>query len=230
VTITLKIKNVASKPITLAAVTPPITIGAGKEAEVPLDAVRGGDFGEQLAGGHLTLSPDGLAALSAPARASVVQALGDVILRVASRFVAHHVALSSALAQLGALRDRYNELHAASVKLLGEARGMAPGLKAVVAVIELADHAEEGAVAAAEKAVRDHLQAVPKDAATLETWYREHQQLEAVAASAKAARTAAQSALSRQLEATRTDLLSAATAFDKADPAKDIGARVTWGP
>ena len=228
-TITLKIKNLSSKPISLAGAEAPISIAAGQEAAVPLEAVRGADFGEHLAAGSLALSPNALAGLGVEARASAVQALGDVILRVAPRFVAHHAALVSALAHLGAQRDRYNELHAATIKLLGDAHGMAAGSKAVVAAIELSDHVEEGAVAAADKALREHLQAVPKDAAALEQWFREHKQLELAAASARASRSAAQSALARQLEATRADLLAAAAAFDKADPAKDVGSKITWG-
>lgn len=227
--ITIKIKNLTANPITLADVDPPVTIDAGKEGDVPLDAVRAPAFGEQLAAGALAVSRTGLDDLEPDVRANVVQTIGDVILRVAPRFVGHYMSLTAAVSNLAALRDRYNELHGSTVALLTGAARLKGGIKNVVAAIDASDVVEDEALAKA-KANRDkHLKKVPKDESELVVWFAEHKQLEAAVTAAELALANAKNAVERQLEATRSDLLAAAAVFDKADPAKDVGAKLTWG-
>lgn len=228
-TITLELKNLSAKPIALTTADTSITIDGGKTAAVPLDVVRGAAFAEHLAAGELALSRAGLDALDPGARAAALEAVGDVILRVAPRFVAHHATLRAALASLEALRDRYNALHATAGKLLADARALAAGAETVVAAIELSDGAADAAVDAAEAARRAHLQALPKTPDELAAWYAEHRRLEAALAAANAAQAAARDAVARQLDATRADLVAAAAAFGRADPARDIGPQLTWG-
>lgn len=229
-TIQIKLKNTSARPITLASVEPALTIDAGKEATAPLEVLAGADVADHVAAGALALSRDGLDELDADLRATATRAIGALALRVAPRFADHHAALAAAVAELADLRDRYNQHREVAVKLLATAKAMTPGARGVIAAIELGTAIEGDVVAAAADALTAHLTKLPSTTAELEAWFAEHKALEARLRAAEVAAVAARSELSHQLAAAHDALAAAAAAFEKADPARDVGAKVTWGP
>lgn len=228
-TIQINVKNQSSKPITLTSANPPATIAAGKEAPIDLDVIRGNEVAQRLASGELAITTTGIDKMPADVRAAVIQAVGDVVLRVAPRFVGHYASMTTAIANLAALRDRYNEQYAATVSTITAAKDLAGGAKNLLAASQL-DDGGDAAIKAAKQAVADHLAKVPKTEAELKAWFEDHKKLEAAARDAEATTAANRSAIARQLDATRKDLALAAAAFDKADPAKDVGPKLDWRP
>jgi len=226
VPIKIKVKNTTNKAISIPTDEEPVSIAGGKEAEVPIEALRAAEFSEQIAKGSLALPRAALEGLDQDARAAASLAITDVVLRVAPRFLAHNGELEASLANLAALRDRYNELRGATVQLLTSAKDFAAGVATVMQATELLSAVEDDQVAVAEQALEKHLGAKPED---LQKWYLEHKQLEAAYAKAVAARDSTRSVVAQQLDATKTELALAATAFGKADPKKDVGNAVTWG-
>lgn len=226
--ITLKVKNTSDKPITVGDGSAGVEIAAGKEADVPLAVVGAPMFAEHVANGRLAIGPKALDGLAPSARATATQAIGDLVLRVAPRFLAHHQQLVSATGNLAAMRDRYNEQHAATVKLLEAAKGLKAGVEATLQATQLLTAVEEGAVAAADGALAKHLDEVPKKD-ELPAWYAKHKQLEADRDAAVRMREAAKGALAKQLDAMRAELGAAAAAFGKVDAKKDVGSPIAWG-
>ncbi len=225
--INVKIKNATGQPIAIGGGDP---YAAGKEAEVSLDAVRSTELAEHLAGGSVVFPRGALDGLPVDARADAGQAIAELVLRVAPRFLAHHGELVASLANLAALRDRYNEAHGSTVRLLAAVGALRPGLEAVIQAADLLSAAEDDAVAAAGAALDKHLTQLPKQPEELAAWYIEHKRLEAARDAAVVARASTRSVVARQLEATRAELGTAAAAFGKADPKTDVGASITWGP
>jgi hypothetical protein len=226
VPIKIKIKNTSKEPISIPTEEEPVTIAASKDGDVPLESLRTTEFADHLARGNVALPRTALDGLDEASRAAASNTITDVVLRVAPRFLAHHGELSSSLANLASLRDRYNELHGSTVTLLASAKALAPGVASVIQASELLSASEDDLVAAAEKKLEKHLEVDPDD---LQKWYLEHKLLEAAYTKAVAARDATRSLVAQQLEATKTELAAAATTFSKADPKKDVGAQVNWG-
>lgn len=225
--ITIKLKNTTTKPIALPTVTDPIEIAAGKEAAIPLDVVAGPDVASHLATGAIALPRTALADVAAADRPQATAAIGDVVLRLAPRFLGYHDELETAVGNLNALRDRYNQQHATTVRLLAGAKEMNAGVAVAITAADLLSATEDDAVAKAEEALAGHLAAVPKKD-ELAAWYEEHKRLEQVRDKAARERDSARSVAARQLSATREQLDAAAITFASADP-KKVGAPVTWG-
>jgi hypothetical protein len=225
--ITIKLKNTTTKPITLPTSADPIEIAAGKEAAIPLDIVVGPDVAGHLATGALELPRTALADVAAADRPQATAMIGDVVLRLAPRFLGYHDELETALGNLNALRDRYNQQHATTVRLLTNAKAMNAGVTVAIGAADLLSAAEDDAVAKAEEALAAHLAVAPKKE-ELAAWYEEHKRLEQVRDKAARERESARSVAARQLSATREQLDAAAVLFASADP-KKVGAPVTWG-
>jgi len=225
--ITIRIKNTTAKPITLATNSDPIEIAANKEAAIPLDLVSGSEVGNHLATGALEFPRTALADVAPADRPLATTAIGDVVLRLAPRFLGFHGELEAAIGNLNALRDRYNQQHATTIRLLTGAKTMNAGVTVAIGAADLLSASEDDAVTKAEEALAAHLSVVPKKE-ELAAWYDEHKRLESSRDKAARDRDSARSLAARQLSATREQLDAAAATFATADP-KKVGAPVTWG-
>ncbi|MFN0245410.1 MAG: hypothetical protein ACKV2T_00795 [Kofleriaceae bacterium] len=225
--INIKLKNTTTKAIALPTGADPIEIAAGKDAAIPLDVVTGPDVATHLATGALELPRTALADVAAADRPQATAAIGDVVLRLAPRFLGYHDELEAALGNLNALRDRYNQQHATAVRLLTGAKAMNAGVTVAITAADLLSATEDDAVSKAEQALAAHLGVVPKKE-ELALWYEDHKRLEAVRDKATRERDSVRSVAARQLAATREQLDAAAVMFAAADP-KKVGAPVNWG-